>query len=180
MKLSADNTALFVIDVQEKIFAVMNEQAETSRNICRIIEGAKVLDLPVLCTEQYPTGLGHTLSDVTSSLDGTKVLEKITFSCLADAAISQKLKSYGRQQVLVCGIETHVCVYQTVQDLLEEKYDVHVVTDAIMSRSASNHTLGLDKMAHLGANMTSVEMALFELQRVATGDKFKAIASIIR
>ena len=99
---------------------------------------------------------------------------------MGDDVVSNRIKSYQKNQVLVCGVETHVCIYQTVQDLLINNYDVHVVIDAVMSRHKKNHNLGLKKMGALGANITSVEMALFELQQVASGDTFKAIASIVK
>jgi len=180
MKLTAEDTQLLVIDVQEKIFSVMHEQEKTKQNICRLIEGSKILSIPVVWTEQYPNGLGRTLSEVSRALNGAELLEKITFSCLGDDVVSNRIKSYQKNQVLVCGVETHVCIYQTVQDLLINNYDVHVVTDAVMSRRKENHNLGLKKMGALGANITSVEMALFELQQVASGDTFKAIASIVK
>ena len=180
MKLIAQETLLLVIDVQEKIFSAMHEQEKTKQNISRIIKGSKVLNIPVVWTEQYPTGLGPTLKEVATALNGAELLEKRTFSCLGDDVVSKKIKSYDKNQTLVCGIETHVCIYQTVQDLLIKNYDVHVVTDAVMSRHKVNHNLGLKKMGALGANMTSVEMALFELQQVARGDTFKALASIIK
>ena len=180
MKLIAGNALLLVIDVQEKIFSVMHEQEKTKRNICRVIEGVKVHQIPILCTEQYPEGLGRTLAEVASAMDGPKPLEKTSFSCLGDDGIAEQLKSYNRSQILVCGIETHVCVYQTVQDLLTEGIEAHVITDAVMSRHEPNHTLGLHKMAEMGAHLTSVEMALFELLGVATGEQFKAVARIIK
>ena len=180
MKLIADNTLLFVDDVQEKIFSTMHEQEKTKRNICRVIEGAKVLQIPIIWTEQYPAGLGSTLADVAAAINGTKPLEKISFSCLGDDGITKQLKSYNKSQILVCGIETHVCVYQTVQDLLAEGLETHVITDAVMSRHAPNHTLGLRKMTEMGAHQTSVEMALFELLGVARGEQFKTLARIIK
>ena len=180
MKLIAGNALLLVIDVQEKIFSVMHEKKKTKRNICRVIERAKVLQVPIIWTEQYPAGLGSTLADVAAAMHGSTPLQKISFSCLGDDGITEHLKSYNRSQILVCGIETHVCVYQTVQDLLAGGIETHIVTDAVMSRHEPNHTLGLRKMAEMGAHQTSVEMALFELLGVATGEQFKAVARIIK
>ena len=118
MKLMAQETLLLVIDVQEKIFSAMHEQEKTKQNISRLIKGSKVLNIPVVWAEQYPTGLGPTLKEVATALNGAELLEKITFSCLGDDVVSKKIKSYNKNQTLVCGIETHVCIYQTVQDLL--------------------------------------------------------------
>ncbi len=158
----------------------MHEQQETKRNICRVIEGANVLEIPIIWTEQYPAGLGCTLADVAAVMNGTEPLEKISFSCLGDGEITEKLKTYTRSQILVCGIETHICVYQTVQDLLAEGIETHIITDAVMSRHEANHKLGLRKMDEMGAHLTSVEMALFELLGVAEGKQFKAVAQIIK
>ena len=159
---------------------MMHEQEKTKRGICQTIEGANVLEIPVIWTEQYPSGLGPTLTDVAAKMNGEQPLEKMSFSCLGDRQISGKLKEQNRNQILVCGIETHVCVYQTVQDLLAGGFEVHVITDAVMSRHESNHKLGLEKMADMGAHLTSVEMALFELLGLAEGEQFKAVARIIK
>ena len=180
MKLSRSNALLFVLDVQEKIFSVMHEQEKTKRNICRAIEGADVLEIPVIWTEQYPAGLGPTLPDVAAKMNGQQPLQKMSFSCLGDEQIREQLKEHDRNQILVCGIETHVCVYQTVQDLLTDGFEVHVITDCVMSRHEPNHKLGLQKMADMGAQRTSVEMALFELLGLAEGEQFKAVARIIK
>ena len=180
MRLSPETALLLVIDVQEKIFATMHEEVETEENINRIVAGAKILKLPIIWTEQYPRGLGPTIASVQELLKDNEKLEKIAFSCLGDAAVKESLRTHNRKQVLVCGIEAHVCVYQTVVDLVEEGYDVHLVTDATMSRKESNYRLAVTKMGRMGAQLTSVEMALFELQRVAKGDTFKAIAGTIK
>lgn len=180
MKLSPETTLLLVIDVQEKIFSTMHEQVETEEDINRLIAGAKVLGLPIVWTEQYPKGLGPTITSVRESLNGRDALEKITFSCMDDDTVRKKVASYERKQVLLCGIEAHVCVYQTATDLLDEGFDVHVVTDAVMSRRESNYRLAVARMKEMGAQLTSVEMALFELQRAARGETFKAIAAIIK
>ena len=180
MRLEREKSFLMVIDVQEKIFSTMYEQMETEKNINRMIEGAKALNLPIVWTEQHPKGLGPTIPTVRKSLDGFNSLEKITFSCLGDAAVSSEISSLKRSQAILCGIETHVCIYQTAEDLRELKYDVHVATDAVMSRKPSNYHLALEKLARQGAQLTSVEMALFELQKIAKGETFKAISRIIK
>lgn len=180
MGLKTKNSILLVIDVQEKIFATMHEQVETETNILRLIEGIKVLGIPIVWTEQYPKGLGPTIRSVREALEAEKPLEKISFSCCGDSGVEKVIESQGKKQMLVCGIEAHVCVYQTAADLLRKGFDVHIVTDAVMSRKEDNYRLALEKMRDLGANLTSVEMALFELQKVAKGETFKAIAEIIK
>lgn len=158
----------------------MHEQVETEKNILRLIEGAKILNIPIIWTEQYPKGLGPTISSIRRSLEKLKVLEKIAFSCCGDPEIKRKIVSQGRRQIMVCGIEAHICVYQTAADLLDENFDVHIIVDAVMSRKESNYHLALQKLRSLGAQMSSVEMALFELVKVAKGDAFKTIARIIK
>ena len=180
MKLITDNSFLMVIDVQEKIFATMHEQVDTEQNINRIIDGSKVLGLPIVWTEQYPKGLGPTILSVRENLEGFDHQEKLFFSCFGDETIKESIGTLKRNQALLCGIETHVCVYQTARDLLGDDYDVHIVTDAVMSRKESNYHLALDKLRNIGAWLTSVEMALFELQQTAKGETFKAISQIIK
>ena len=180
MMLSKENTLLLVIDIQEKIFQKMNEQVETEANILRLIEGSKVLDIPIVWTEQYPKGLGRTIKSVRNALQGHEVLKKITFSCLDESKIRNKIESYKKKQILICGIETHVCVYQTAIDLMERNFEVHIVSDTVMSRKDLNYHIALDKLRDMGAQITSMEMALFELQKVAKGDTFKAISEIIK
>ncbi|MEE9167812.1 MAG: hydrolase [Candidatus Neomarinimicrobiota bacterium] len=175
-----ENSVLMVIDVQQKIFATMHEQVETERNIVRLIAGAKVFHMPVIWTEQYPKGLGRTIRSVREALEGRKPLEKTAFSCCGDKEIESTIESQARKQILLCGIEAHVCVYQTAVDLLEKGFEVHLVSDAVMSRHELNYRLALQKVHDLGANLTSVEMALFELQRIARGETFKSIAQIIK
>lgn len=181
MRLSVENCLLLVVDVQEKIFATMRRRDETERNIVRLIKGAKVFQVPVVWTEQYPGGLGKTIPGIRDALKGEyRPLEKRAFSCCGDREIYREIESHGKKQILLCGIEAHVCVYQTAADLLEKGFEVHVVTDAVTSREEANRRLALDKMDGMGANLTSVEMALFELQGIARGDTFKSIAGIIK
>lgn len=169
-----------VIDVQEKIFATMCEQERVERNLVRMIKGAKILGVPIIWTEQYPKGLGPTISSIKQELKGCNCLEKITFSCVENKDVLSAVESKSPMDVLLCGIEAHVCVYQTARDLINRGYGVHVVTDAVMSRHKSNYELALRKMEKIGVEMTSVEMALFEWQRVAEGETFKPIAALIK
>lgn len=178
--LTPDRTLLMVIDVQEKIFSTLYEQTETERNIVRLIRGTKVLDIPAVWTEQYPKGLGPTLPGIRDVLEGQTALEKLSFSCFGDGQVRKRIESLGRKEALMCGIEAHVCVYQTAADLMQRDYGVHIVTDAVMSRKKENYDLALAKLQTLGAQLTSVEMILFELLKEAKGKPFKAIAEIIK
>ncbi len=175
-----DNTALALIDIQGKLATLMYQREPLYRNLQILVKGAQVLQLPVLWLEQYPQGLGPTIPEVAELLKGQQPLTKVCFSACGLEEFRQGLRATGRQQVLLAGIEAHVCVYQTCCDLLEEGYQVEAVADAISSRTPENRHLGLDKMARAGAGITSVEMALFELLRVAGTPQFKEIAKLVK
>lgn len=177
--LSVDETALIVIDVQAKLLPAIDGKDELVEGVCRIIEGAKVFGLPIVWTEQNPRGLGPTVGEVGALLDGQPIT-KVSFSCCGESAFVEALAGLGRKQVLLAGIESHVCVYQTASDLVEAGYEVHVVSDAVSSRTPANRQIGLDKMARAGAHVTSVETALFELLRAAEGPAFKQILKIVK
>ena len=178
--LSVDNSVLLVIDVQEKLFRAIHQKEQLLDNLQRLIKGIKVLEIPILLTEQYPQGLGTTIPEIAQLLPDSKPLPKVNFSCCGDAAFLQAFKKLNRKQVLIAGIESHVCVYQTAADLLTAGYEVYVVRDGVSSRTEQNIDIGLKMMAQLGAKITSTEAALFELLKVAKGDKFKAISQIVR
>ena len=133
-----------------------------------------------MVTEQYPQGLGATIPEIAQLLPDIRPLPKVSFSCCGDAAFLQEFKKLNRKQVLIAGIESHVCVYQTAADLIAAGYEVYAVSDAISSRTEQNRNIGLKMMTQLGAKITSTEAALFELLKVAKGDKFKAISQIVR
>jgi len=179
--LTIDNTALIVIDVQGKLAELMYERETLFTNLHRIIEGAKVLGLPMLWTEQVPEKLGPTRPEIGELLlDQTEPIRKSSFSCCGEPVFADHLMALNRSQFLIAGIETHICVYQTVRDLLGRGYEVHVVTDAVSSRAAANRQIGLDRMRAAGAYLTSTEMALFELMQVAEGDQFRAITKLVK
>ena len=173
--LDRARTALVVIDVQEAFAKAVDGFQEIARQTAILARGARELDLPVLVTEQYPRGLGDTVPAVREALAGAQRLPKTVFS----AARAEGFDLAGRDQALVCGIETHVCVNQTVHDLLAGGVEVHVAIDAVGSRTAANRELGLRKMAESGAILTSVETALFELLGAAGSDEFKTIQKLV-
>jgi nicotinamidase-related amidase len=174
--LETERTALVVVDVQEAFRPAVGEFETVAHNAGVLVQGARVLGLPVIATEQYPQGLGHTVPEVAEHLEGAKPLEKVVFS----ACRAEGFDLDGRDQALVCGIEAHVCVEQTVQDLLDRDVEVHVAADAVSSRSALNRRLGLEKMERSGAWVTSTEMALFELVGRAGTDEFKRIQALVK
>jgi nicotinamidase-related amidase len=175
-KLDADRTALVVIDVQEGFRRAIPDFDRVARATATLIEGAEAIGIPVLITEQYPKGLGETVPEVAKHLpEGTQPLEKVVFS----AAEADGFDLEGRDQALVCGIETHVCVNQTALDLLADGVDVQVAADAVGSRTNENKQVGLHKMERAGAEITSVETALFELLGRAGTDEFKTVQKLI-
>jgi len=178
--LTIDNTILVVIDVQGKLAEIMHNKENLFANLERIIKGVQVLNIPIIWTEQVPEKLGPTLPQFSELLiDSTKPITKSSFSCCGVASFTDALKSSGRQQILLAGIEAHVCVYQTTLDLLADGYEVQIITDAVSSRTPENRHIALTRMKDAGAILTSTEMALFELLLVAKGPQFKQISRIV-
>ena len=180
MKLERDRAALVVVDVQEAFRPAVLDFDRVARNVALLVQGARVLELPILVTEQYPKGLGHTVPEVARHLDSVEPIEKLCFSAAESGPFDTALGESGREQVLLCGLESHVCVSQTADDLLAAGREVHVARDAVTSRTAENRELGLHKMEHTGAVLTSVETALFELLRVAGTPEFKEIQRLVK
>ncbi len=179
--LTIDNTTLVVIDVQGRLAEIMYDKENLFANLERIIKGVQVLNIPIIWTEQVPEKLGPTLPQFSKLLvQGSNPIPKSSFSCCRVASFTDALKSGGRQQILLTGIEAHVCVYQTTLDLLADGYEVQIITDAVSSRTPENRHIALTRMKDAGAVLTSTEMALFELLRVAEGPQFKQIAKIVK
>jgi hypothetical protein len=178
--LDADRTALLVIDVQEKLAAAIYEREALMGGLCRLIRGALVLDVPVWITEQNPRGLGLTVPQVSELLPDVVPMPKVAFSCVGDEAIAAAVAASGRSQFLLCGMEAHVCVYQTAAEMVGAGYEVQVVADAVSSRTPENRQIGLDMARTSGAAITCVETALFELLRVAEGPRFKDVLRIVK
>jgi nicotinamidase-related amidase len=178
--LTADNTILVAIDFQERLFPVMHEKEKLLKNVLKLIQGAQVLNIPVILTEQYPKGLGPTLPEIKELLPDVQPIEKTCFNCCDEDNFSKALEKSKRKKVLICGIEAHICVYQTAMALLRTSYEVQVVADCVSSRDPENKTVALFRMGSAGASPTTVEMALFEILKVAKGDAFKAISNIVK
>ena len=170
--LSRQRALLIVVDVQEG-FRAYETFDDVAAACAKLVRGARILDVPVIASEQYPKGLGRTAPEV--GLDGTPVLEKTVFS----AVRAEGFHLSGRDQVVVCGIETHVCVSQTVHDLLAEGVEVHVPADAVGSRHQLDYERGLERMERAGAVVNTVEAALFELLERAGTPQFKAVQKLI-
>jgi nicotinamidase-related amidase len=174
--LDRGRAALVVVDVQEAFRPAVLDFDSVAAGVAALVRGARILGLPVVATEQYPKGLGATVPEVAEHLDGIEPIAKVSFS----AAAADGFDLRGREQALVCGIESHVCVSQTAHDLLDRGVEVHVARDAVTSRTEANRELGLHKMEGAGAVVTSVETALFELLGAAGTDEFKQVQGLIK
>ena len=170
-----------VIDVQGKLAQLMHQKETFFTNVERMVRGAQILEIPIIWTEQAPDKLGATIPQLQEPLLQTaQPIPKISFSCCSNQPVMAQMKALDRKQVLMTGLETHICIYQTTQDLLDMDYEVQIVTDAVSSRTIENKQIGLERMKEAGAGLTSTEMALFELLRVAEGDKFRAISKLVK
>lgn len=179
--LGREGVGLILVDVQEAFRSVIDSFDATVAACGLLAEGFGVLGRPVLLSEQYPKGLGHTVEEVAGRLpEGTEPVEKLRFSACGVEAFDAALEASGCTTWVVAGIEAHVCVHQTVLDLLDRGYATYVAADAVSSRAAANKALALDRMAAAGARMTSSEMALFEMLEVAGSPEFKAISKLVR
>lgn len=179
--LDAAEAVVVVIDVQEKLCRAMDEKVldKLVANAGILLEAAAELKMPVLATEQYVKGLGETLPALKEKLPAA-ALEKMTFSCCGDPQFVEQLKALGRRQVIVVGMECHVCVLQTVLELLDAGFVVHLVRDAVMSRKKDNWLVGIETARDAGAVVTSTEAALFQLLKVAGTEAFKKLSKLVR
>ncbi|MGZ5442293.1 MAG: hydrolase [Thermoanaerobaculia bacterium] len=183
MRLDRNDAVLVVIDVQERLMPVIHERFDVERNIERLIRGAHVLGVPAIVTEQYVKGLGPTVEPLRRALEetsGHRPIEKDCFSAHGCAPFAAQLAALDRRQVLIAGVETHVCVYQTARDLLAAGLHVWIVADAVSSRTPRNRDIALQRLVSEGAKLSSTEMALFEMLVVSGTDEFRAIAKLVK
>ncbi len=179
--LNRKATALVVVDFQEAFRPTVPDFDLLAGNIANAVRGFQILDIPVLITEQYPKGLGRTAKEILSVVPGEfKIIEKTAFSSCGAIEFLEKIKAGETKQVVICGLESHICVNQTAHDLLDEGFEVHILEDAVGSRREVNKQTGLRKMRLSGALPSCVEMAMFELIRDSKHRHFKAIQSLIK
>lgn len=169
-----------VIDIQEKLFPLMDRHEALLKKCSQLIEGLKILGVPLLVTEQYPKGLGSTIGEISSMTFSFPVVEKMAFSCCDEPAVLGNPALKNRKTVIVFGIEAHVCVLQTTIDLMDAGYQAVVVADCISSRNREDKQLAVERMRSEGAVITSCESILLELARVSGTDEFKAISRLIK
>ena len=178
--LDIKDSCLVVVDVQEKLFESMHNKQQLLSNIRILIKAAKILEIPILWCQQYPKGLGPTVPEIAQLLTDNQPINKMSFSCCGSDAFNAGLKQLSRSRVLLCGIEAHVCVYQTATNLTEKNYHVHIIADAVSSRTEENKQTALRRMDGEGVKITCTEMAVFELLRTAEHPQFKEIVKLIK
>jgi len=178
--LELDDTVLTIIDIQGNLAHAMHEKESLFKSVKQLIKGFTAFEIPIILTEQNPKGLGSTLPEIMELLPNVTTIPKMSFNCCDEKAFMESINTLGKRQVVIAGIESHICVYQTSAALLEMGYGVHVVADAVASRFSDNRKLALKKMERMGAIMTGVEMVLFELLKTAEHEKFREIVKIIK
>jgi nicotinamidase-related amidase len=178
--LEKENTGLLIIDVQEKLMQVMGQRQRITDNITKLVLLSKLFDFPVILTEQYPKWLGPTTPEVAESLPAYQPISKLHFNCCDVDAFNHRLDSEGLSNVIITGVESHICVFQTCASILDKGYRVHVPQDAVDSRTDENWRVGLDLMKQAGAVITSTETIIYQILKKAGTNEFKQMLKIIR
>jgi nicotinamidase-related amidase len=178
--LEIQKSCLVVVDVQGKLAQLMYEKEILFKNIQILIKAAKILKIPILWSQQCPESLGSTVPEIAQLLTDCEPINKAAFSCCGEENFNARLNETTRNQVLLCGIETHVCIYQTAIDLLRKGFSVIVIADAVSSRTPENKKIAIKRMTVEGVKISSTEMALFELMKTAEHPQFKNIARLIK
>lgn len=179
--VEAEKAVLVVIDVQERLVPAMPEDVylRLRNTVSMLVEFAGLLDIPVVTTEQYPKGIGHTVTELAAACNDT-VVEKVSFGCCGEPSFNEALKDTGRTQVLITGMEAHVCVYQTVLGLLGDGYYVHLLRDAICSRNKTDYLAGVSNARQAGAVVTTAETVMFQILQKSTHEQFRAVSRLVK
>lgn len=178
--LNKEDALLLIIDIQDRLVPVMKHRKKIINNNIILLEASKELDIPVIITEQYPKGLGSTIIEIGEKVDNeTKIFEKISFTGYTEE-VKSALEETGRKKIIITGMETHVCVFQTVRDLIQEGYQVFIVRDGVASRNKDNFFNALDLMKSMGAVITDTESIIFDLLKTAGTPEFKLLSKLIK
>jgi len=181
MRILSEDTLALLVDFQERLVPVINHDVELIHNTEILIKGLKALGIPIIVTQQYTKGIGMTVPELATAIgDDFSFFDKLTFSCAEDVTILSKIAETGKSNIIVCGIEAHICVLQTVIDLIAKGYHVILVEDCVGSRKESDRQVGIRRAIAEGAVITSYESILFELTRVAKTEVFKEISRLIK
>lgn len=178
--LEKNQSILLVIDIQGKLAEKMFQKEILYQNVKIMIKSCQILDIPIIWLEQYPQGLGRTIPEIAELLSNIQPISKSNFSACKESKFIEKFQSYNRKQIIIIGIETHICIYQTTKDLLKSNYAVFVISDAVSSRTKENKLIGLDNISRLGGIISSTEMCLFELLKIAEGQEFRQISKLLK
>jgi len=178
--LNPETTLLVVIDVQGNLARVVAESESAIRAVGQLVQGSGLLGIPVLLTAQVPEKIGHTIPEIAGLLPDQTDMPRVHFSIWQDAAVRQAIRNSRRQQLLICGFEAHICLYQSSLDLIAEGFEVYLAADAVSSRNPYNKTIALQELSNQGVHLTTVEMALFSMLRSAQHPAFKSISKLIK
>lgn len=176
--LNIKTSALVIIDIQEKLVKAAGNGDSAANNMAKVAKAASILGIPTIITEQYPKGLGNTVSEI--EINNAEVVEKSSFSALLEPEFAEEIQSLNKKQIVIGGIETHICVLQTVADLISEGYEVYVLKDCCSSRNIFEHNTGLELMKQYGAKLTCTEITLFEWLKTSKQPNFKEIQNLIK
>jgi nicotinamidase-related amidase len=180
VRIFSSDTIALVIDIQEKLFPHIDNHKNLLTNSRILLAGLDVLKIPVVVTEQYPKGLGSTLKEISNLINGFNPISKISFSCCGEKKFLEAVQNYSKRNIIICGIETHVCVLQTVMDLIERGYHPVIIEDCVSSRKSKDREIALKRMAREGVIITTYESILFELCEIAGTDQFKQISKLVK
>ncbi len=175
-----NKTVMLLIDVQGQLAQLMYEKEKLFKSLQIMIQGMKILGVPIIWMEQIPKNLGPTSEEILKYMTGMEPIEKFSFSCCGEPLFMDKFEKTGRSQVLLTGIETHICVFQTGYELIQKGCKVQVISDCVSSRTSENKDIGIRRIIESGGEVSSVEMIFFELMRAAQGDQFKQIIKLIK
>ena len=179
-RIKKEETVAVIIDVQEKLYPLISNNEKMTMNITRLIKGLKVLEIPMLITQQYTKGIGETITPIKEAIGEFSHIEKLSFSCCGDPIFLDALKKLGRKNVIITGIESHVCVLQTALDLIDMGYQPVLIEDCVSSRNLNDKKYALKRMKSAGAILSTYESILFELTVVSGTEQFKAISRIVK
>ena len=180
MRITKEDSVGLIVDIQEKLFVHISEKDELLKNTDKLIKGLKELSVPIIVTQQYTKGLGDTIFQLAPLVTEEGFIEKITFSCCDEPVFIDKIHSFNKKNIIIAGIETHVCVLQTAIDLLSQGYLPVIVENCISSRKLNDKKIALERLKQEGAIVTTLESVLFELCRMAGTEQFKAISKLVK
>lgn len=179
--LNIEDSALVIIDIQDRLVQASKYGLEIAQNMSKVSKAASILGIPTIVTEQYPAGLGTTVTQLQETFtENTFITEKTSFSAMLEPAFKEKIESLGKKQIIIGGIETHICVLQTAADLISAGYEVYVIKDACASRNKKEYKTGLELLKQYGAKITCVEITLFEWLKSAKHPNFKEVQMLIK